>query len=224
MIYPHADIVTANSHGAIEQMQSYCPLTILAYVPNPIIIPSISESDRDNSILFLARLVHQKAPDVLVDAFAKFVKQNPGWTLQIAGDGPMQEELTNRVKHYGITDSVVFHGLIKNPEHLLASSRIFVLPSRFEGTPNSLLEAMAARLACVVTDASPGPLRLIEHGATGLVVKTDDANDLTSAFQRLAHDSALCDRLAQAAQERISSFRIENVAAEWERLLFAPRP
>jgi glycosyltransferase involved in cell wall biosynthesis len=220
--YPAADVITANSQGAIDQMQEFCAAPKLAYVPNPVVIPAYSNGSRMNAVLFLARLVYQKAPDVLIDAFAKFIQWNPNWSLQIAGDGPMGRELVQRVHDHGIGDSVIFHGLVKDPTELLARSRVFVLPSRFEGTPNSLLEAMAARLACVVTDASPGPLRLVEHGVSGLVVKTDDIDGLAAALHQLARDAALRRALAQAAWERTRSFGLEHVAHDWERLLFRP--
>jgi glycosyltransferase involved in cell wall biosynthesis len=221
IIYPVADIVTANSHGAIEEMQRYCRTTKLNFVPNPVILPADANRRRMNAVLFLARLVHQKGPDVLVNGFARFVENNPGWSLQIAGDGPMERDLVELVREHGIEASVIFHGLLKDPSDLLARSRVFVLPSRFEGTPNSLLEAMAARLACVVTDASPGPLRLVEHEVSGLVVKTDDADDLAAALHRLARDAPLRRKLARAAWERTSCHRLESVAQAWERVLFS---
>ena len=151
---------------------------------------------------------------------SEFAKKNPDWSLEIAGDGPMDGELKDRVLRLCMADRVVFHGLVKDPSKLLARARIFVLPSRFEGTPNSLLEAMAARLACIVTDASPGPLRLIEHGVSGLVIKTEDVNDLAQALRHLARDSALRQKLGQAAWERTRAFSLEGVAQEGERLLF----
>ncbi len=224
IVYALADVVTANSHGALECMREYCPPEKLAYLPNPVVAAEGAGSARAKAILFLARLVPQKAPEVLVDAFATFARENPEWTLHLAGDGPMQTELIERVGHLGIADRVTFHGLVKDPSALLTSSRIFVLPSRFEGTPNSLLEAMAAGLACIVTDASPGPLNLVEHGVSGLVVRTDDADDLSKALQRLARDEDLCSKLAAAARDRTRSFRLENVAQEWMRLMFAPHP
>jgi glycosyltransferase involved in cell wall biosynthesis len=220
IVYPAADVITANSHGAIEQMQYYCASAKLSYVPNPILEVAAADGPRSNTVLFLARLVPQKAPDVLIDAFAEFAKKNPDWSLEIAGDGPMDGELKDRVLRLCMADRVVFHGLVKDPSKLLARARIFVLPSRFEGTPNSLLEAMAARLACIVTDASPGPLRLIEHGVSGLVIKTEDVNDLAQALRHLARDSALRQKLGQAAWERTRAFSLEGVAQEWERLLF----
>ena len=220
IVYPVADLITANSHGAIEHMQHYCAPAKLSYLANPVVeLPSLNRP-RSDTVLFLARLVPQKGPDILIDAFAKFVKENPHWSLQIAGDGPMGSELKSQVRSLGIRDHVLFHGCVKDPTDLLTRASVFVLPSRFEGTPNSLLEAMAARLACVVTDASPGPLRLIEHGVSGLVVKTEDAIELASALHQLAQNPEMRQKLGQAAWTRTCAFRVENVARDWERLLF----
>ena len=219
--YPLADLITANSHGAIQELAVYCAAAKLAYVANPIAVTCVpSDANRAASILFLARLVQQKAPDVLVDAFAEFSREHPEWSLDIAGDGPMEPELRERVSILGIETKVIFHGMVKDPTDLLTRSRVFALPSRFEGTPNSLLEAMASGLACVVSDASPGPLRLVEHEKSGLVVKTDDPRALAGAFSRLANDPCFQKELALAARERTRAFLIDSVAREWERLLF----
>jgi glycosyltransferase involved in cell wall biosynthesis len=220
LIYPLADIVTANSHGALDAMQSYCGTGKLAYVPNPLVIPSEEQGGGAKSIIFLARLVHQKAPDVLIEAFARFAEKHPEWTLELTGDGPMEDELRSRVSVLGIAERVTFHGLVKEPTELLMNSSIFVLPSRFEGTPNALLEAMASGLACIVSDASPGPLKLIQHGVSGLVVRTDDIDDLAEAFTALAADADLRSRLSRSAFERTEEFRLENVARDWENLFF----
>ena len=220
-IYPLADLVTANSHGALEELANYCPSAKLAYVANPIVVTSTpSYAHRRCSILFLARLVEQKAPDILVEAFAEFSQEHPDWSLEIAGDGPMESELRELVCALGIEAKVKFHGMVKDPTDLLATSRIFALPSRFEGTPNSLLEAMASGLACIVSDASPGPLRLVEHERCGLVVTTDDPHALAKALSRLAEDLDLQVRLGIAARERTREFLLDNVAREWERLIF----
>jgi len=223
IIYPLADVVTANSHGALESMESYCSKAQLAYVPNPIVVSQTANESRDYSIIFLGRLVPQKAPDILIEAFALFAKEHPDWTLQIVGDGPSENELVDQARDLGIADRVVFHGLVKDPIPLLTQSRIFALPSRFEGTPNALLEAMASGLACVVSDASPGPLRLIEHGTNGLVVKVDDPEDLATALASLAREPLLVEQFGKAACDGIEEFRIDRVAADWERLLFGER-
>jgi glycosyltransferase involved in cell wall biosynthesis len=220
-VYPLADLITANSHGALRELTNYCPAEKLAYVANPIAISEEpSSAGRTSSILFLARLIPQKAPDILIEAFAQFARQHPEWSLEIAGDGAMGPELRTRVDALGLDRQVKFHGHVKDPTDLLARSRVFALPSRFEGTPNSLLEAMASGLACIVSDASPGPLTLVEHEKSGLVVRTDDPAALAEAFARLADDSDFQLEMATAARERTREFLIDSVAGQWETLLF----
>ena len=223
ILYPCADVVTANSHGALESMGAYCAREKLAYAPNPLRVGSpAGDGPRADSVLFLARLVRQKAPDVLIDAFARFARAAPGWRLDLAGGGPLLEELRARVRALDVEEAVTFHGVVRDPAPLLAASRIFVLPSRFEGTPNALLEAMASRLPCIVSDASPGPLQLVEDGVTGLVVKTGRADALAAALERLARDAALRRALGDAAFERVGEFAVDRVAAVWDTFLFSP--
>lgn len=223
ILYPRADVVTANSRGALESMSAYCAREKLAYAPNPLRVGSpAGDGPRSDSVLFLARLVRQKAPDVLIDAFARFARAVPGWRLDLAGGGPLLDELRTRVRALDVEEAVTFHGAVPDPEPLLAASRIFVLPSRFEGTPNALLEAMASRLPCIVSDASPGPLQLVEDGVTGLVVKTGCADALAAALERLARDAALRRALGDAAFERVGEFAVDRVAAVWDTFLFPP--
>ena len=221
ILYSVADTVSANSRGALASMRPYCPEQKLRYIPNPLILadPSI-DSPRSNTVLFLARLAPQKMPDVLVEAFARLIRTAPDWKLQIAGDGPMAEELQTRVRVLGLTNDVTFPGVVENPTPLLRSCRIFVLPSRFEGTPNVLLEAMACRTPCIVSDASPGPLCLIEHGATGLVVETGSVKGLADAMAKLSGDERMQRELGDAGFERVREFGLDRVGPIWDRILF----
>ncbi len=221
LLYPAADIISANSMGAVESMRAYCAEEKLVYAPNPLMFAENADhSDRLDAILFLGRLVHQKAPDILIEAFARFIESKPNWTLQLAGEGPMREQLQGRVMELGLDAHVTFHGLVSDPTPLLKSSEIFVLPSRFEGTPNALLEAMALRTSCIVSDASPGPLKLIDEGISGLVVKTGCADSLAAAMDRLARSEDLRRKFGKAGVERVQEFRLERVAKVWEQVLF----
>ena len=221
VIYPMADVVSANSTGALESMRAFCPEEKLCYTPNPLVFGDrVDDGARTNSMLFLGRLVHQKAPDVLIEAFARFTRAIPGWRLDIAGDGPMAEALQARVQQLGVDADVVFHGLVHDPIPLLRACRIFVLPSRFEGTPNALLEAMAHRLACIVSDASPGPLQLIVDGVTGRVVQADRVDSLAEALGQLAGNSSLQRSLGEAAFQRVQEFSLERVSKVWDHILF----
>ena len=96
------------------------------------------------------------------------------------------------------------------------NATIFALPSRVEGTPNALLEAMSCGLPVIVSDGAPGPLELVQDGKTGLVVPVNDAPALAAALSRLARDGGLRDRLGNAARQRVSEHDLPRALASWE--------
>ena len=104
-------------------------------------------------------------------------------------------------------------------DSFLAEAAVFVLPSRFEGMPNALLEAVAAGLAVIVTDASPGPLEVVEPGVSGLVVPSDDPVALAVAMTSLASDPDRCKRMGDAARARIASLEWPQLEPLWRSLL-----
>ena len=95
-----------------------------------------------------------------------------------------------------------------------------MLTSRFEGSPNALLEAMACGLPAVVSDASPGPLELIgAQEDAGLIVPVEDAEATASAIVRLATDNALRIRLGEAARNRTQIHHLDNAMQVWLEVL-----
>jgi glycosyltransferase involved in cell wall biosynthesis len=219
-IYPEADLVTANSAGALRTMSRYVPAEKLRQVANPLVIPPCPSGieRRARRLISVARLVHQKGCDLLLDAFARIAPKAPEWMLDIVGDGPLRAELEQQAERLGIARQVVFHGHQRDPFPLLYGASVFVLASRFEGLPNAMLEAMGCGLAVVVTDASPGPLELIRDGETGLVCPAEDAGTLAEAMTRLIEDAPLRGRLAQAAQSEAAKMDLPLVAGRWEAL------
>ena len=85
--------------------------------------------------------------------------------------------------------------------------------------PNALLEAMAVGLAVVVTDASPGPLEVVEAGVSGLVVPSDEPAALADALDRLAAQPQLRERLGAAAREALRQSDWPVVGPIWESLV-----
>jgi glycosyltransferase involved in cell wall biosynthesis len=106
-------------------------------------------------------------------------------------------------------------GVVPDPVPLFQSAAIFVLPSRYEGMPNALVEAMTCGLPVVVTDSSPGPLELLRHGINGLVVPGDNAPAMAEAIERLIRDATLRDRLGQAARASVTRFSFAETLDIW---------
>ena len=221
-VYRRADVVTANSRGALVALESFVPKAKLAFLPNPLSLPASTEIAplAAPTIITVGRLVEQKGLDVLLAAWAGAVPDLPGWRLAIVGDGPLRDELGALARKLKIEDSVDWHGHVSDPFPLLRASEFFVLTSRFEGTPNALLEAMACGLPGVVSDASPGPCELVgADQSAGLIVPVEDADATAKAMIRLAREDGLRNKLAGGARERAREFESDRALKVWLELL-----
>lgn len=219
--YRHADLVTANSRGALEALRSFVPERKLAFVPNPLALaPRAAKSNKAvPTILTVGRLSCQKAHDVLLSAFARVAANAPGWRLAVVGEGELEDDLRQQAETVGVADRVDWVGRANDPFIYYRRADIFVLASRFEGTPNAVLEAMSCGLPVVVSSSSAGALDLVEDGVTGLVVPVDDVTALAEALSILMRDPALRQSLGKRAQARVQDHGVDNVLSVWERLL-----
>lgn len=221
LMYRDAEVVTSNSLGVLDKMRGYVPAEKLKLLPNPVRIPFVSTAHRDHESRFVtvARLVEQKAIDLLLQAFASVAHELPGWHLDIVGDGPLYGDLVALAERLCITPRVTFHGYLEDPIDVLKSGRIFVLSSLFEGMPNALLEAMACGLAPIVNDASPGPLECVQNEKSGLIVPSQDMAALAVAMRRLAQNDELTDRLATNARNYVRAHEWSEVEPQWLSVL-----
>ena len=222
----HADIVTANTYGALTTMKDYVDEHKLKFVPNPIKFnhfPAfVSHSGLNFNrpfILAVGRLHPQKSIDVLIKAFAALPPEMSHWHLIIVGEGDLLNELTYLANFHGVANRVIFTGRIDDPLPYYRSGAIFALPSRHEGMPNALMEAMNYEMPVIVSDASPGPLELVEHNQTGLVVPVDNVESLAQAIEQLINDKGLCRSLGKAARNRVHEHDLSNTLTIWEQIV-----
>jgi glycosyltransferase involved in cell wall biosynthesis len=170
-------------------------------------------------VVGVGRLSRVKGFDLLIRAFATLSRQQPDWRLVILGEGEERTALESLVTGLGLQGRVLLPGAIAAPGPVLSSASLFVLPSRYEGFPNALLEAMALGLACVATDCDSGPREIISDGVDGLLVPADDVEAMATAMLRLADDEELRRRLARAAPAAAERFSPERVFALWDAVL-----
>ena len=171
----------------------------------------------DPLLLWVGRLDPVKGLDVLVEAATRVVRIHAA-QIAIVGEGPYCPELKRLVTDSGIAERVHLLGPRDDVARLLKAADVFVFPSRTEGLPNAVLEAMAAGLPVVTTDA-PGCRDLIEHDRTGLIVPVDNSAALAASICRLLSDGGLGTRLARAAAEYVSrNFRLEQCFGAYQAL------
>lgn len=163
----------------------------------------------------VGRLVPQKAPLDLVDAFAEVAAAVPRAVLVIVGDGPLRGAVEARAAERGFADRVVLPGIRRDVPALLRAFDVFALSSRWEGLPRVFPQAMAAGLPVVATDVA-GAVDIVEPGRTGFLVPPGDPAALAGAILRLAADAPLRRRLGEAARSAVDAFSAERMVRQLE--------
>lgn len=168
--------------------------------------------ERSQIVICISRLNYEKGIDVLLQAWRLVHEQIVQARLIIVGNGDIQIQLEHMAKALGITDSVEFAGLRSDIPAQLHRGGLAVLPSRAEGMPNALLEAMACGLPCVATRVS-GSEDIIRHGVNGLLVESEDYQGLAQALLTLLRDPALAEKYGHAARATIEKhYSLEHIA------------
>jgi glycosyltransferase involved in cell wall biosynthesis len=178
-------------------------------------------ADGDLLMVSLARLEPQKDPEALLDAFARGLADRRDACLIMAGEGSLLEACRRRAAGLGIARRVLFAGLCQDVPELLSACDLFASASKWEGSPVSILEAMAARLPVVATMVGGVP-EVVENGVTGLLVKPEDTDGLARALRELSRDESRRREMGAAAAERVQRFdsskMVESYGALFERL------
>jgi glycosyltransferase involved in cell wall biosynthesis len=161
-------------------------------------------------VLGVGRLVPQKQFARFIDVIAQVGRQRPVQAIIAGKDFGCLPDLESRVASLGLQETVRFLGEVCDARELMCAADIFLLSSDYEGMPNVVLEAMAAKVPCVATKVN-GVGDLIQHGTTGFVAERD-ADDLAKHVVRLATDTDL--RCAMGARARAAierRYRPEDV-------------
>jgi glycosyltransferase involved in cell wall biosynthesis len=161
------------------------------------------EGFRDNDVLFVcvARFAPQKNHELLLKAFAEGPASDPNAHLILVGEGALQERLEDQAKNLGLARRVHFLGLRTDIPDVLGATDVFVLSSDYEGSPLSVMEAMASGLP-IVSTAVGGVPDLFENGKEGLIVQPGDVQDLSNSMTYLLGNREVRVSLGTAAARR----------------------
>jgi glycosyltransferase involved in cell wall biosynthesis len=176
-------------------------------------------AEGDALLLSVGRLVYQKGHEYLIDAMPGILRRFPGAKTIVCGDGPLRAQLEAQIARMNLGESVRLLGNRNDMRPFLHGADVFVLPSRWEGLPVALLEAMGAGLPVVATRVE-GVEEVVEHAGQGLLVPPEDAPALADALVQLISDSALRLRMGSAARSRIrESFTIDTMCDKYLQLM-----
>jgi sugar transferase (PEP-CTERM/EpsH1 system associated) len=168
--------------------------------------------------VLVARLAPEKDLPTLLQAVALLVHRQPAFRLQVAGDGPCMQETQQAIQQLGLGEHVQLLGECSDIPGLLRRASLFVLSSRTEGIPLTLLEAMACGLPVVATRVG-GNVEVVQDGQTGWLVPSGDAPQLAAAIERVWSDPEASRRLGQAGRERVvQRFDVQRMIQSYEDL------
>ncbi|WP_228054790.1 glycosyltransferase family 4 protein [Gloeocapsopsis crepidinum] len=221
MLSLRVDAHVAVGQASARQIEDFYALgrnTVIS-IPNgvPDIVPPQPPQPKHEIVVgSVGRLDAMKAHDVLLRALAKVEKVQ----VVILGEGGQRQVLEQLAQKLGISDRLSMPGWVDNPRSYLANFDMFVLPSRSEGFPLAIVEAMLAARPVIATRVGSVSEAVID-GETGILIDQDDVDELASAIYRLRDDPELRWRFGQSGREvAVKNFSAEVMATKYERLWY----
>lgn len=217
-------IFCVSEQGALNVKRYFgCNFQNLIIAKNGVVIPSNRRSLMSSlsswpegkfRISFAGRLVPVKGLDILIESIRILKLKNmisSGVIVRVIGEGEFRDHYKRLVSLYMIDCLFEFVGEVEDVRNYLLGSDVFVLPSRAEGFPNVLLEAMSLGLPVVAADCMTGPKEIITHGEDGLLFAVEDSVDLANKLALLHSDDQYRRHLGQAAHTTVKAhFSIEQ--------------
>lgn len=222
IIWHQADVVIANSNGLRDLAIVFDSSIEIPIIPNGVDGSRYKNDIREWSparLFSVGRIVYQKGLDLGLHALAQL--KNLEWEWSIAGDGPQMNVLKSLAQELGISERVKFLGWQSREEltQWYHHSNLFLFPSRHEGMPNAVLEAMSSGLPVVATKIA-GNEELVLDGVTGLLVNAEDVDSLRDGLRRLIVEEKMRMQMGQASRQRVEKeYSWENVARQYSDIL-----
>jgi glycosyltransferase involved in cell wall biosynthesis len=227
MFYPKSDMILAVSKSvSVDLMrEARLPENKITVVYNPVITNMMMEKSEENLthqwfanklhpvILGVGRLAYEKGFDILIKSIAK-VRETTPVRLLILGEGSDREQLEEMVRQNNLQDDVSLPGYVTNPFNYMKNSDLFVLSSRWEGLPNSLIQAMALGTDVISTNCPGGSDEILESGKWGKLVDVDDADEMATAIIDTLQNKTDSNK-KEMIQYCLSKFGAESVAEQY---------
>lgn len=202
-----------------------------AVIPNPIIYPLPRHSPIIDPVRFIqpysfnyvmiavGRLTTQKGFHKLIEVFAELNSRIDNWGLVILGEGELRSSLEQLIRQYNLENKVLMPGVVGNLGDWYQKADLFVLPSQYEGFPNTLVEAMAYGLPGVSFDCPTGPRDIIHHNINGCLVEHENTLLLHDSLYSLMTDHNKRHALGKQASEIKERLSIKVITQYWESLM-----
>lgn len=228
-LYPRADIVVAVSEQLGEKMRFIVKnKTKIKVIPNlydTSEIFQLSQETLPSEIAFLEErrfilnvgsFCYQKGQDDLITIYSNLSKKYNDLLLVIIGNGELKQALVDQAKLLGVSDKVYLLNFDSNPFRYMSRATVFVLPSRFEGFPNVLVEAMICGAPVVSFDCLTGPKEILgSDNKYGILLKDRNYKRAEDAISCLLDDEQYRSEICSSGKKRSNNYSSDIVIGKW---------
>lgn len=189
-------------------------------IPNPITITATEDcsEDKENIFLVVARLSEQqKNISAILRIWKEFCKQDSNYQLQIVGYGPDEVMLRDYAKNLNLKN-VEFMGKTSEPQKYYRRAKFFLMTSRYEGFPMTIIEAMQFGCIPIVYNSFAAINDIIDSGSNGMLVSNGDEGHFVQVMHELIANDDLQKAIRSKVRPSLDKFSLEKVTSQWKYL------
>lgn len=201
-----------------DNLNIRCPIQCIY---NPVIWKENTEEYDCSSkmILSAGRLTYQKGFDILIDVADLFLKRYTDWKWVVLGEGEDREMLEEKTKNKELEKQLLFPGNVDNIDDYYKKAAMFVMTSRFEGLPMTLLETKPYKLPLISFDCKTGPKELIQDGVNGYLVQEGDNQMMADRICTLIEERETREKYSRNANVDMGRFELHSILEKWNKML-----
>lgn len=190
------------------------------FIYNPIENGDSTNCDiKAKQLISVGRLTYQKGFDMLCEVAKEVLKDNPEWKWIILGDGEDKEKLESKIKEYNLQGKLILKGKVSNVEDYYKNSSLYVMTSRFEGLPMTLLEAKSYKLPIVSFNCLTGPSEIVRNNINGFLIETGNVAAMVNKIDILLSDINKREDFSNKSNLDIEKFKLKSIVDKWESIL-----
>ena len=215
-------IITLTEHDKQNYLNNLDIKGKVEYIYNPIEeVDDMECNIKSKQIISVGRLTYQKGFDMLCDVAKVVLKDNKGWKWLILGDGEDKDKLRSKIKEYGLENKLILKGNVSNVEEYYKNSSLYVMTSRFEGLPMTLLEAKTYKLPIVSFNCLTGPSEIVKNNVNGYLINPENVEAMSNKLNILMNDENKIKEFSNNAKIDIEKFKLKPIIERWEKVLIS---
>ena len=189
------------------------------YIYNPTPYPTVNKNECNSKIaVAIGRLTAIKGFDKILDIWKEIENKDSNWELYIIGSGEDKEKLLNQKEDLKLK-KVIFVENTKNIKEYYEKASLYLMTSRFEGLPMTLIEAQSFGLPIISYNIKTGPKDIVNNNEDGYLIENDNKELFTEKFLEISADRKKIQEFSERAYKNSKRFKLDNIIEKWKKIL-----